>query len=62
MEKENTLKLVSPAKEFNGSINTLIKFLVSKNFNCDIFKTGTKPPKEMYSALQIKFQLEKVTI
>ena len=61
MEEVKTPRLVAAAKEFNVGINTLIEFLISKSFNCDGFKAGTKLSKDMYSVLQIKFQSDKVT-
>jgi translation initiation factor IF-2 len=61
MEEVNTQRLIAAAKEFNIGINTLIEFLISKNFNCDDFRAGTKLSGDMYSLLQINFQSDKVT-
>ena len=56
----NTPRLVSVAKELNVSTDTLIDFLLSKNFNCDDFKVGTKLSEEMYHLLQLQFQSDKM--
>lgn len=60
MEEVNTPRLVAAAKEFNVGTNTRIDFLISKNFNCDDFKAGTKLSEGMYRVLQVKFQPDKV--
>lgn len=51
---------MAAAKEFNIGTNTLIDFLVSKNFNSDDLKPTTKLTEEMYRVLQVEFQPDKV--
>ncbi len=50
---------MAAAKEFNIGTNTLIDFLVSKNFNADDLKPTTKLTVEMYRVLQAEFQQDK---
>jgi len=50
---------MAAAKEFNIGTNTLIEFLVSKNFNADELKPSTKLSEEMYRVLQSEFQQDK---
>ncbi len=50
---------MAAAKEFNIGTNTLIEFLVSKNFNGDELKPSTKLSAEMYQVLQAEFQQDK---
>ena len=50
---------MAAAKEFNIGTNTLIEFLVSKNFNADELKPSTKLTDEMYQVLQSEFQQDK---
>jgi len=52
--------LMAAAKEFNIGTNTLIDFLVSKNFSSDDLKPSTKLSEEMYRVLQVEFQPDKV--
>ena len=59
MSEVNTPRLMAAAKEFNIGTNTLIEFLVSKNFNADDLKASTKLSIEMYRVLQAEFQLDK---
>lgn len=51
---------MAAAKEFNIGTNTLIDFLVSKNFNGDDLKPSTKLTEDMYRVLQLEFQQDKV--
>ncbi len=51
---------MAAAKEFNIGTNTLIDFLVSKNFSSDDLKPSTKLSEEMYRVLQVEFQPDKV--
>ena len=50
---------MAAAKEFNIGTNTLIDFLVSKNFNADELKPTTKLTEAMYRVLQSEFQQDK---
>ena len=59
MSEVNTPRLMAAAKEFNIGTNTLIEFLVSKNFNADDLKPSTKLSDEMYRVLQAEFQQDK---
>jgi translation initiation factor IF-2 len=59
MSEVNTPRLMAAAKEFNIGTNTLIEFLVSKNFNADELKPTTKLSEEMYRVLQAEFQQDK---
>ncbi len=60
MGEINTPRLMAAAKEFNIGTNTLIDFLVSKNFSSDDLKPSTKLTENMYRVLQIEFQPDKV--
>jgi translation initiation factor IF-2 len=60
MAEINTPRLMAAAKEFNIGTNTLIDFLVSKDFSSDDLKPSTKLTEEMYRVLQIEFQPDKV--
>ncbi len=59
MSEVNTPRLMAAAKEFNIGTNTLIDFLVSKNFNADELKPTTKLTEAMYRVLQSEFQQDK---
>ena len=50
---------MAAAKEFNIGTNTLIEFLVSKNFNADDLKPTAKLSEAMYRVLQDEFQQDK---
>ena len=50
---------MAAAKEFNIGTNTLIDFLVSKNFSADDLKPTTKLTEAMYRVLQSEFQQDK---
>ncbi len=60
MAEVNTPRLMAAAKEFNIGTNTLIDFLISKNFNGDDLKPTSKLSEEMYRVLQSEFQQDKV--
>ena len=60
MAEINTPRLMAAAKEFNIGTNTLIDFLVSKEFSSDDLKPSTKLTEEMYRVLQVEFQPDKV--
>ena len=60
MSEVITPRLMAAAKEFNIGTNTLIEFLVSKNFNADELKPSTKLSEDMYRVLQSEFQQDKV--
>jgi translation initiation factor IF-2 len=51
---------MAAAKEFNIGTNTLIEFLVSKNFSSDDLKPTSKLTEAMYRVLQAEFQQDKV--
>ena len=53
-------RLLAAAKEFNIGQDTLIEFLVGKNFNRDDLKPTAKLTEEMYHSLQQQFQSDKV--
>ena len=59
MSELNTPRLMAAAKEFNIGTNTLIEFLVSKNFSADELKPTTKLTEAMYRVLQSEFQQDK---
>ncbi|MBS1743096.1 MAG: translation initiation factor IF-2 [Bacteroidetes bacterium] len=59
MSEINTPRLMAAAKEFNIGTNTLIDFLVSKNFSADDLKPSTKLTEPMYRALLAEFQQDK---
>jgi translation initiation factor IF-2 len=59
MSEVNTPRLMAAAKEFNIGTNTLIDFLVSKNYNADDLKPTTKLSEDMYRVLQGEFQQDK---
>lgn len=50
---------MAAAKEFNIGSQTLIDFLVSKNFSADDLKPSSKLTVEMYQVLQGEFQSDK---
>ncbi len=58
MSEVNTPRLMAAAKEFNIGTNTLIDFLVSKNFEGS-FNPSTKLSEDMYRVLQGEFQQDK---
>jgi len=50
---------MAAAKEFNIGTNTLIEFLVSKNFPAEELKPSSKLTEAMYRVLQEEFQQDK---
>jgi len=59
MSEVNTPRLMAAAKEFNIGSQTLIDFLVSKNFSADDLKPSSKLTEDMYRVLQGEFQSDK---
>ncbi|RYF90116.1 MAG: translation initiation factor IF-2 [Chitinophagaceae bacterium] len=59
MSEVNTPRLMAAAKEFNIGSQTLIDFLVSKNFSSDDLKPTSKLTEDMYRVLQGEFQSDK---
>ncbi len=59
MSEVNTPRLMAAAKEFNIGTQTLIEFLVSKDFSADDLKPSTKLSEDMYRVLQGEFQQDK---
>ncbi|MCC7401361.1 MAG: translation initiation factor IF-2 [Chitinophagaceae bacterium] len=53
-------RLLGAAKEFNIGQDTLIDFLIDKGFLKDDLKPTSKLTEEMYRALQMEFQSDKV--
>ena len=53
-------RLLAAAKEFNIGQDTLIDFLLGKSFPKDELKPTSKLTEEMYRALQLEFQSDKV--
>ena len=53
-------RLMAAAKEFNIGKDTLVDFLVGKGFRKDDLKPTSKLTEEMYRALQLEFQSDKV--
>jgi translation initiation factor IF-2 len=60
MAEVNTPRVMAAAKEFNIGKDTLVDFLVSKGFEGDDLKPGSKISEEMYRVLQVEFQTDKV--
>jgi translation initiation factor IF-2 len=60
MSESSTPRLMAAAKEFNIGKDTLVDFLVSKNFSKDDLKPTSKLTEDMYRALQQEFQSDKV--
>lgn len=61
MATENTTpRLLAAAKEFNIGKDTLVEFLVSKNFEVNASNPNTKLTEEMYFALQAEFAKDKL--
>ncbi|HEV7738715.1 MAG TPA: translation initiation factor IF-2 N-terminal domain-containing protein, partial [Chlamydiales bacterium] len=52
-------RLLAAAKEFNIGQDTLIDFLIGKNFPKDELKPTSKLTEDMYRALQMEFQSDK---
>lgn len=53
-------RLLAAAKEFNVGQDTIIDFLIGKGFPKDELKPTSKLSEEMYRALQMEFQGDKV--
>src|SRR5688572_12664692 len=53
-------RLLAAAKEFNIGQDTLIDFLIGKSFPKEDLKPTSKLSEEMYRALQLEFQSDKV--
>lgn len=60
MADVKTPRLLAAAREFNIGTQTLTDFLVSKNFDVSELGPSSKITPEMYQALQIEFQPDKV--
>ncbi|HLK30027.1 MAG TPA: translation initiation factor IF-2 [Puia sp.] len=60
MSETTTLRLMAAAKEFNIGKDTLVDFLAGKGFSKDDLKPTSKLTEEMYRALQMEFQGDKV--
>lgn len=58
-EVTNLPRLMAAAKEFNIGSQTLVDFLVSKNFSADDLKPNSRLTEEMYRVLQQEFQQDK---
>ena len=59
MSEANTPRLMAAAKEFNIGKDTLVDFLVSKNFSKDDLKPTSKLTEDMYYCLQQEFSSDK---
>ncbi len=60
MTETTTPRLMAAAKEFNIGKDTLVDFLVGKGFTKDDLKPTVKLSDDMYRALQMEFQSDKV--
>ena len=60
MAETTTPRLMAAAKEFNIGKDTLVDFLTGKGFSNDDLKPTSKLSEEMYRALQLEFQSDKV--
>src|SRR5580765_4196179 len=60
MAETTTPRLMAAAKEFNIGKDTLVDFLAGKGFSRDDLKPTAKLTEEMYRALQLEFQSDKV--
>lgn len=60
MAEIKTPRLLAAAREFNIGTQTLTDFLVSKDFDVSELNPSSKISPEMYQALQIEFQPDKV--
>ncbi len=60
MAEATTPRLMAAAKEFNIGKDTLVDFLAGKGFSRDDLKPTAKLTEEMYRALQLEFQSDKV--
>lgn len=55
-----TPRLLAAAKEFNIGKDTLVEFLLAKNFEINASNPNTKLTEEMYDALQAEFAKDKL--
>ncbi|MFI5154710.1 MAG: translation initiation factor IF-2 N-terminal domain-containing protein [Chitinophagales bacterium] len=60
MAETTTPRLMAAAKEFNIGKDTLVDFLIGKGFSKDDLKPTSKLSEDMYRALQLEFQGDKV--
>ena len=60
MAETTTPRLMAAAKEFNIGKDTLVDFLAGKGFSRDDLKPTAKLTEDMYRALQLEFQSDKV--
>ena len=60
MAETTTPRLMAAAKEFNIGKETLVDFLAGKGFSRDDLKPTAKLTEDMYRALQLEFQSDKV--
>jgi len=60
MPEKKLPRLLAAAKEFNVGQDTIIDFLIGKDFPKDELKPTSKLTEEMYVALQQEFQSDKV--
>src|SRR2546421_9273087 len=60
MAETTTPGLMAAAKEFNIGKDTLVDFLAGKGFSRDDLKPTAKLTEDMYRALQLEFQSDKV--
>src|SRR5437763_16268941 len=60
MAETTTPRLMAAAKEFNIGKDTLVDFLAGKGFSKDDLKPTAKLTEDMYRALQLEFQSDKV--
>ncbi len=59
MVEKKLPRLLAAAKEFNVGQDTIIEFLIGKDFPKDELKPTSKLSEEMYTALQQEFQSDK---
>jgi len=60
MAETSTPRLMAAAKEFNVGKDTLVDFLLGKGFSKDDLKPTSKLTDDMYRALVLEFQSDKV--
>jgi len=60
MAETTTPRLMAAAKEFNVGKDTLVDFLLGKGFSKDDLKPTSKITEDMYRALVLEFQSDKV--
>ena len=59
MAEKKLPRLLAAAKEFNVGQDTIVEFLIGKDFPKDELKPTSKLSEEMYTALQQEFQSDK---